>query len=59
VKEKGLISVFRKALENIADDPFAGEPKIGDLAGIYCKDVCYANTNYEIAYSIQKKGNTS
>jgi mRNA interferase RelE/StbE len=53
VKEKGLKNTFRDALLKIADDPYsAGEAKIGDLAGIYCKDVFYNKINYEIAYRI-------
>ena len=30
-----------------------GEAKIGDLAGIYCYDVYYNKTNYEIAYTVE------
>jgi len=53
LKEKGLISEYRDALIEISKDPYtAGEPKTGDLAGIYCRDVYYHKTNYEIAYCI-------
>ena len=53
LKEKGLIAAYRDALTRISGDPYgAGEAKIGDLAGIYCCDVFYNKTNYEIAYKI-------
>jgi len=52
LKERGLINAYKEALEKIAADPYAGEAKIGDLAGIYCMDIFYGKTNYEIAYRI-------
>jgi len=53
LKEKGLISAYIEALTKISEDPYgAGEAKVGDLAGIYCRDVYYNKTNYEIAYQI-------
>jgi len=53
LSEKGLIAAFKDALIKISDDPYhAGEEKTGDLAGIYCRDVFYNKTNYEIAYRI-------
>ena len=53
IKEKGLILAYREALTEISKDPFnAGEQKTGDLAGIYCYDVTYSKTNYEVAYQI-------
>ena len=55
LKEKGLKSAFRKALENIQADPYVGEAKTGDLAGIYGFDVFYNRTNYEFAYRIYEE----
>ena len=53
LKEKGLIAAYRDALTKISEDPLrAGEERTGDLAGIYCRDVYYGKTNYEIAYQI-------
>ena len=53
LKEKGLIRAYREALLKIAETPYtAGEAKAGDLAGIYCRDVYYNKTNYELAYQI-------
>ena len=52
LKDKGLISAYTDALRGIAADPYSGEAKIGDLTGIYCKDVYHAKINYEIAYRI-------
>lgn len=52
VKEKGLKKAFQSALQEISSDPYIGELKIGDLAGVYCYDVYYSKTNYELAYRI-------
>jgi len=56
-KEKGLICEFNEALDEIACDPYSvGIAKTGDLAGIYCRDIYYNKTNYEIAYRIIEDG---
>ena len=55
IKEKGLKTAFRKALETIRENPYCGTLKAGVLAGIYGYDVFYNRTNYEIAYSIYEE----
>jgi mRNA interferase RelE/StbE len=55
IKEKGLKKAFRTALEEISRNPYIGELKTGVLAGVYCYDVYYGKTNYEIAYRVYKK----
>lgn len=55
LKEKGLKEAFQRALAAIAQDPYAGERKTGDLAGLYGYDVYYNKTNYEIAYRIYEE----
>lgn len=52
LKEKGLRTAYREALNKISADPYIGELKIGDLADVYCLDIYYNRTNYEIAYRI-------
>ena len=53
LKDSRLAASFRDALTEISANPYeAGAAKTGDLAGIYCKDVFYNKTNYEIAYRI-------
>lgn len=52
LKEKGLKNAFQVALEEISNDPYIGELKTGDLAGVYGYDVYYSKTNYELAYRI-------
>ena len=52
LKDKGLIKAYKEALVKIAADPYMGEIKTGDLAGIYCMDVFYGKANHEIAYRI-------
>lgn len=55
IREKGLQDAFLTALEKITDDPFIGEQKKGDLAGICCHDFFHKKTNYEIAYRIYEE----
>jgi len=56
LKEKQLIAVYREALSRISADPHnEGEQKSGDLSGIYCRDVYYNKSNYEIAYKIYEE----
>jgi hypothetical protein len=53
LKDKSLIAAYRDALISISKNPYsAGEAKTGDLAGVYCRDIHYNKTNYEIAYQI-------
>ena len=47
IKEKGLKKAFQEALCSIAENPFCGSAKVGDLTGIYGYDVYYNRTNYE------------
>lgn len=54
LREKPLLNAFRNALLEIADNPYLGNEKKGDLRGVYGWDVYYAKTNYEIAYTIQE-----
>lgn len=55
IKENGLKTAFKSALLQISEDPYIGELKIGDLAGVYGYDVYYNKTNYEIAYRIYEE----
>lgn len=55
IKDKGLKAAFRTALERLAENPYIGQAKTGDLAGVYGFDVYYNKTNYEIAYRIYEE----
>jgi hypothetical protein len=52
IKEKPLKLEFQKTIDNIIQNSYGGEPKTGDLSGVYCYDFFYNKTNYEIAYTI-------
>ena len=56
IREKGLKSAFKEAFDSIAENPYIGIEKVGDLAGVYGLDVYYNKTNYEIAYRIYEDG---
>ena len=55
LEEEPLKKIYKNALLRIAQDPFIGPPKRGDLAGIYGYDLRYRGVSYEIAYTIYKK----
>ena len=52
IKEKPLKSAFQKAIDDIIQNPYIGDPKTGDLSGVYCCDFFYSKTNYELAYTV-------
>ena len=52
IKDKPLKDKFRAAMDQIQIEPYCGDHKTGDLAGIYCYDFFYNKTKYEIAYTI-------
>lgn len=52
LKEKPLKNKFQAVIDQILLDPYFGEPKTGDLNGVYCCDIFYNQTNYELAYTI-------
>lgn len=52
IKDTKLKSKLKDAIYKIAENPFIGQAKKGDLAGIYGYDVYYNKTNYEISYKI-------
>ena len=55
IKEKALIEAFHEALRAISKDPFSGQQKKGDLAGLYGWDVYHVRTNDEVAYRIYEE----
>ncbi len=57
IKDKNLKEKFRQAIIKISENPYIGEPKKGDLSGIFGYDVFYNKTNYEISYKIYELEN--
>lgn len=54
LKNKPLKQQFLNKIQDIRRDPYIGERKTGDLAGIYCYDVTYQGTHYELAYRLEE-----
>ena len=54
LKDKRLKKLFREAIDGIVEDYTVGEEKTGDLSGIYCLDIYYNKTNYELAYTVEE-----
>jgi mRNA interferase RelE/StbE len=54
LKEKPLKKAYKIALLKLSKNPYLGQPKQGDLSGIYGFDVKYKGINYEIAYTISE-----
>lgn len=55
IKDKKLKGIYQEAIDKIIKDPYIGQLKSGDLAGVYCYDINYNKTNYELAYSLINK----
>jgi addiction module RelE/StbE family toxin len=59
LKEKPLKARFQIVIDELIQNPYIGDPKTGDLSGIYCCDIIYNKTNYELAYTIiEENGKT-
>lgn len=54
-KEKGLKKAFQAALQEVSNNPYIGQLKTDDLADVYCYDVYYSKSNYELAYRIYEE----
>lgn len=54
LKEKQLKQKFLDKINDIRLNPYIGELKSGDLAGIYCCDITYKGRNYELAYRLEE-----
>lgn len=52
LKEKPLRNKFQTVINQLLLDPYFGEPKTGDLSGVYCCDIFHNKNNYELAYTI-------
>ena len=58
LKDKKLKQLFAEAVQKIQTDYTIGEAKTGDLNGIYGYDIYYQKINYELAYMIERVGET-
>ncbi len=54
LKGKPLKNAYKTALIKLSENPYIGQPKRGDLSGVYGLDVKYKGINYEIAYTINE-----
>jgi len=57
LKDNKLKILYREAIIKIRKNPHIGDPKKGNLKGIYCIDLYYNRTNYELAYRISQLEN--
>ncbi|WP_213974292.1 type II toxin-antitoxin system RelE/ParE family toxin [Tepidanaerobacter acetatoxydans] len=53
-KETPLKNAYKTALLKLNEYLYIGQPKRGDLSGVYGFDVKYKGINYEIAYTISE-----
>ena len=57
LKDKRLKSLYKEAIDKICENPSIGEPKHGDLEGIFGFDIYYNRINYELAYTVEERLN--
>ena len=55
IKDKKLLVAFKNFIDLLADNPYIGSQKSGDLRGFFGYDVKYNSINYEIAYRIYEE----
>ena len=53
LKGKRLKTLYKEAIDEICKDYTVGQAKSGDLSGVYCYDIYYNKTNYELAYTVE------
>ena len=53
LNDKKLKALYQKAIDEICADHTVGEPKRGDLQGVWGYDIYYNKTNYELAYTVE------
>ena len=58
LKDKKLKQLYKETIDALYDNPFLGETKTSDLAGVYGCDIYYNKTNYELAYTIEYQSDT-
>ncbi|WP_240378132.1 type II toxin-antitoxin system RelE/ParE family toxin [Bacillus piscicola] len=57
LKEKPLKKEFDKAIQQIRLNPYLGDPRTGDLAGLYSYSIRYNGSQYRLAYRITENEN--
>jgi len=57
LKDKKLKTLYQEAIDKISVDHTIGEPKSGDLSGVFGYDIFYNKTNYELAYTVEYEDN--
>ena len=55
IKDAKLSKAYFGALEKLAEDPFLGQAKRGDLSGVYGYDLRHNGVSYEIAYRVYEQ----
>lgn len=53
IRDKKLKTLFQEAVDKIRAYYTVGEPKTGDLSGVFGYDIYYNKTNYELAYTVE------
>ena len=53
IKDKKLKALYQEAVDKIREDHTVGEPKTGDLNGVFGYDIYYNKINYELAYTVE------
>lgn len=54
IRDRALKKKFEESLNGIANNPYAGDEKTGDLAGVWTWGFRYSKTDYRIAYTIEE-----
>ncbi|SFU95592.1 type II toxin-antitoxin system RelE/ParE family toxin [Alicyclobacillus macrosporangiidus] len=58
IKDKALLCKYRDAMRDICESPYEGDPKVGDLSGLFTVTFRYVDGAHRIAYTVVEEEDT-
>ncbi|MFD1676464.1 type II toxin-antitoxin system RelE/ParE family toxin [Alicyclobacillus fodiniaquatilis] len=52
LKDKPLLRKYQETMRDICESPFEGDPKVGDLSGVYAVGFRYVDGEHRVAYAV-------
>lgn len=52
IKDKTLLQKYQDTMREISINPFDGDPKVGDLSGVFAVGFRYIDGEHRIAYTV-------
>ncbi|ATY84503.1 plasmid stabilization protein [Kyrpidia spormannii] len=58
IKDKALLRRYQATMRDICERPFEGDPKVGDLDGLFTVGFRYVDGEHRVAYTVVEDGDT-